>query len=79
MATQRFHITDTERDDADGIIQDREHNHIGLAWQNDAPDGHYITGQLEGYWIVSEEDYKLLKEAQKQGIKLPKLKNIVKI
>lgn len=61
-ATQKFHITDTERDDADGIIQDREHNHIGLAWQNEAPVGHYITGQLDGYWIISEADYKLFKE-----------------
>lgn len=67
MATRKFHITDTDREDADGIIQDREHNTIGLAWQNEAPVGHYITGQLDEHWIINEEDYQLLKQAKKDA------------
>lgn len=62
MATQKFHIVDNPEDFSDGIISDREKNKIGLAWQNEAPNGFYISGELKDYWIISEEDYKLLKQ-----------------
>lgn len=67
MATQGFFITDNKDDISDGIISDREKNKIGLAWQHEAPVGHYISGKLDGYWIISDEDYKLLKEIKKQN------------
>ena len=65
MATQKFHIIDNPEDFSDGIISDREKNKIGLAYQNEAPNGFYISGELDGYWIIGDEDYKKLKELKK--------------
>jgi hypothetical protein len=62
MATQKFAIIDNHEPNSDGIITDREKNHIGLAWQELAPNGHFINCSLDGYWIVSDEDYKKLKQ-----------------
>jgi len=62
MATQKFAIIDNNESSSDGIIQDREKNNVGLAWIQDAPNGHFINCSLDGYWIVSEEDYKKIKQ-----------------
>ena len=67
MASQGFFIIDNKDNISDGIIRDREKNNIGLAWQHEAPVGHYISGKLDGYWIISEEDYQKLKEHKKQN------------
>lgn len=65
MATQKFFIIDNTDGTSDGVIKDREKNEIGLAWQEEAPVGHYINCSLNGYWIISDEDYKKLKELKK--------------
>jgi hypothetical protein len=65
MATQKIHVIDTELDTADGIVQTCDKRNIGLAWQNEAPDGHFITCQLEDHWIITDEEYKLLRKLKK--------------
>ncbi len=65
MATTRFYIIDNNEPNSDGVIKDREKNQIGLAWIQDAPNGKFINCTLQDYWIVSEEDYKLIKEYKK--------------
>jgi hypothetical protein len=62
MATQKIHIIDTEAESYDGLVQTPTKENIGIAWQNDAPTGHFITVQLENHWIVTDEDYKLLRK-----------------
>lgn len=61
MATRKFHIVDTEEEIADGIVKSVNKETIGLAWQNEAPVGYFITVQLDGYVIIKDEEYKLLK------------------
>jgi hypothetical protein len=65
MATRKFHITDSPDDIADGVISSPDKRSLGLAWQNDAPVGHFITGQLEGHWIITDEEKQLLDKAKK--------------
>lgn len=65
MASQKFYIIDNPDGTSDGIIKDREKNQIGLAYQQEAPVGHYISCSLDGYWIVTDEDYKLIKQLKK--------------
>jgi len=65
MASQKFYVIDNHENNSDGIIKDREKNKIGLAWIQDAPDGHFINCSLDGYWIISEEDYKEYKTLKK--------------
>jgi len=62
MATQGFFITDTDDGISDGLIKDKDKNLIGRAWQQEAPVGHFINGKLEGYWIITNEEYKILKQ-----------------
>ncbi len=67
MASQKFFIIDNPNEDSDGIIQGRDKENIGRVWNQDAPDGKFINCTLEGYWIVSEKDYKLIKEYKKNA------------
>lgn len=62
MATQKIHIIDSHAESYDGLVQTPTKENIGIAFQNDAPDGHFITCQLENYWIITDEDYKLLRK-----------------
>jgi hypothetical protein len=64
MATKGFYIVDTNDGISDGVIYDREKNVVGRAWQQEAPVGNYISGKLDGYWIISDEDYKKLKQTK---------------
>lgn len=61
MATSKFFIVDNPEDDSDGLIQSREKEIVGRAWNKDGPTN-YIDATLEGYWIIPDEDYKLLRE-----------------
>jgi hypothetical protein len=72
MSTQKFYIIDSHNEDSDGIIKDREKNEIGRAWNQLAPEGTFINCSLNGYWIISEEDYKLLKQVKKENLCLTK-------
>jgi hypothetical protein len=65
MATQKFHIINHNENGSDGVIKDKKKNKIGLVWLQDAPNGKFINCTLQDYWIVSEEDYKLIKEYKK--------------
>jgi len=67
MASQKFAIIDNPNGDSDGIIKGRDKQVIGRAWNQDAPNGKFINCTLQDYWIVSEEDYKLIKEYKKHG------------
>lgn len=62
MASQKFHIIDTENEMVDGVITSPDKKKLGVTWINDGPYGNFITGQLDGYWIITDEDYKLLKK-----------------
>lgn len=66
MATQKFHITDTNEEFADGTISSPDKRHLGYAWQNEAPIGYFITGKLEDHWIITEEELKEYKQLKKQ-------------
>jgi hypothetical protein len=61
MATSKFFITDNPSEESDGIIKTADKETIGLAWQNEAPNGFYITGKLDGFVIISKEEYNKLK------------------
>jgi hypothetical protein len=67
MATRKFHITDSHDDMADGIISAPDKRSLGFAFQNDGPQAPYISGQLEGHWIITDEEYKLLNKIKKDG------------
>lgn len=69
MATSKFFIVDNPEDGSDGVIQSRTKDIVGLAWNKPAPDGGYIKCSLDGYWLVSEEDYKKLSKLKKHEIK----------
>lgn len=62
MATQGFFIIDTDDGISDGLIKDKDKNIIGRAWQQEAPVGHFINGKLDGYWIITNDEYKQLKK-----------------
>ena len=66
MATQKVFIIDTHDGISDGIAQTPDKQNIGRAYQQEAPDGHFITIKLEGHWIVTDEDYKKLNEYKRQ-------------
>ena len=65
MATRKFHIIDTEDGLSDGIIKSPDKRELGRAWQNEAPIGYFITGNLNNHWIITDEEYKLLNKAKK--------------
>lgn len=67
MATRKFHIVDTDDGISDGKISSPDKRPLGRAWQNDAPVGHFISGTLEGHWIITDEEYKLLSKNRKNG------------
>lgn len=65
MATQKLDIIDNHEDFSDGLVYTRDKELIGYAYQNEAPVGHYIAISLDNHWIITDEEYKLLKEAKK--------------
>ena len=67
MATRKFFITDNHEPISDGVIKSHDKEKLGLAWQNEAPDGHFISGELKGHWIITDEENTLLKEAKKNN------------
>ena len=70
MATQKVFIIDTHDGISDGIAQTPDKQNIGRAYQQEAPDGHFITIKLEGHWIVTEEDYKLISKIKRENAKI---------
>lgn len=69
MATRRGYITKNENPQiqADGIMKARDNGVIGRAKNRQGPNGTYIDFQLEGYWLITEEDKKLLEKTKKQN------------
>lgn len=65
MATSKLHIVDTNDGVSDGIASSPDKRTLGRAYQNDAPVGHFITVKLEGHWIITDDEYKLLNKAKK--------------
>lgn len=65
MATTKFYIVDEYNELSDGRIVSREKVTIGQAWNQPAPDGIYINCSLEGHWIITDEEMKLLNEYKK--------------
>lgn len=70
MATSKLHIIDTPDGISDGIAQTPDKRNIGRAYQNEAPVGYFITVQLEGHWIVTDEEYKLLSKLKRENAKI---------
>lgn len=70
MATSKLHIIDTHDGISDGIAQTPDKRNIGRAYQNEAPVGYFITVQLDGHWIVTDEDYKLLSKIKRENAKI---------
>ena len=64
MATQGFFIIDNPDKTSDGVIKSKDKEVLGLAWQQEAPVGNFITGKLDGYWIITDEEYKQLKNGK---------------
>lgn len=67
MATTKIHIIDTEAESYDGLVQTPDKRNIGIAFQNEAPIGHFITVQLEDHWIITDEEYKLLNKYKRDA------------
>lgn len=67
MATKRFYIIDNELGESDGIIQTSDKSNVGIAYNKEAPTGMFIDCYLEDRWIITDEEYKLLKEAKKEN------------
>lgn len=65
MASSKFFILEKEGSQYDAIIQSLDKQDIGTVTQHDAPVGNYLKCNLNGYWIISEEDYKKLKQIKK--------------
>lgn len=66
MATSKFYIIDNPEGNSDGLIQTREKENVGYAYNQEAPVGMFINCSLENHWIITDEEYKLLKELKKQ-------------
>ncbi len=66
MATSKFYIIDNPNGQSDGIIQTREKENVGFAYNQDAPNGTFINCSLENHWIITDEEYKLLKDLKKK-------------
>lgn len=62
MATTKLFIIDTKDGISDGLAQTPDKKNIGRAYQQEAPDGYFITIKLEDHWIVTDEDYKLIRK-----------------
>ena len=67
MATRKFFIIDNPNGGSDGVIQTREKENVGFAYNNEAPNGMYISCSLETHWIITNEEYKQLKQCQKKS------------
>lgn len=65
MASRKAHIVDTDLETADGVVQSLDKKVIGLAWQNEGPTTPFITFQLDGHWIITDEEKALLDKAKK--------------
>jgi hypothetical protein len=70
MATSKIHIIDTHDGISDGIVQTPDKRNIGRAYQNEAPVGYFITVSLEGHWIITEDEYKLLSKLKRENAKI---------
>ena len=68
MASRKFYIIDNTEGQSDGVIKNKNKEVVGYAYNQPAPIGSYIECGLDGYWIVSDEDYKLLKQKKNEKI-----------
>lgn len=68
MATQKFHIIDNKEDFSDGIIVGANKDKLGYAWQNEAPEGYFISGTLNDHWIITDEELKEYKQLKKEHV-----------
>ena len=66
MATSKFYIIDNPNGQSDGIVQTREKENIGFAYNQEAPVGTFINCSLDNHWIITDDEYKLLKEIKKK-------------
>jgi len=64
MSSRKFYIIDNTQGESDGVIKNKDKEVIGYAYNQPAPNGTYIECSLDGHWIISSEDYKVLKQKQ---------------
>ena len=65
MASRKFYIIDNTQGESDGVIKNKNKEVVGYAYNQPAPVGSYIECSLDGHWIVTDEDYKLLNKYKK--------------
>ena len=70
MSSRKFYIIDNPQGQSDGVIKNKNKELLGYAYDQPAPVGSYIECSLDGYWIVSDEDYKKLKKIKKNNVKI---------
>lgn len=68
MSSRRFHIIDSQVGKFDGLIKNKNKEIVGYAYNQPAPNGTYIDCSLDGYWLVSDEDYKIIKKYKNEKI-----------
>ena len=69
MASAKFCIIDNPNGQSDGVIKDREKNVIGNAYNQTAPVGTFINCSLDGYWVITDEEYKEFNKLKKEYAK----------
>ena len=67
MATQKFFIIKNTSGTSDGIVQMLDKGNIGSVYKYEAPDGHFFKVSLDAHWVITDEDYKLLRDLKKQN------------
>lgn len=65
LATGKIFVVKT-MGQGDGRATDREKRQLGPAYNQEAPDGHYIVIDLQGYKVVSDEYLKELRDYKKK-------------
>lgn len=65
MASSKFFIVEKENCAFDAVIQSLDKKDIGIVIQCEAPVGHYLKCNLDKHWIVTDEEYKLIKQLKK--------------
>lgn len=67
MATQKFFIIKNTSGTSDGIVQTLDKDNIGSVYKYEAPDGHFFKVSLEGHWVITDDDYKLLNKLKREN------------
>lgn len=65
MATQSFFVLNgvDVNSQAEVVIKGKDKEELGAGVKMESPEGRkYVVAKLDGYWIISEKDYKILRK-----------------